>query len=618
MSFFAGRLNGVPVFSLKNQTGGDINQHITPDSATIFHSSMPHVMIESTYEAALGNSGSGYFTGAVPTQVLNALATNRNRVILTEVIINNGGTEYSHLLQGGSIGCGYSLNVRYAISPSSIPGQITSDGTGQLRIRLAPSMDSTLHAGYYPSGSGTIQTQVARGTGGVYDFSGNSGLTNYNSNTANPTGFMGAGLGLYNVPGGSSIIQQNTWPANIGQIFPPNVFNSGYNRIFIRMTSVPEQIGNASSTIPISSTGTESARMASGSATSTGVGNPAWSAISSRQNTEDWLNKVASNTDAYAGTPVRVVWHITNMSYTGSGYTATNPFTGTDIILSRTNFTIRGVNMMSTSGKFVTQMSTDASLGARTDSINIGANIHAASPQTVYALPLSVASSTGAPTRWGGSGTWSNSVFNVTEFVSSALWSVNTNTESISNQWGVVWGPTRNPLKLLPNNVVSALITGGNYSVGAAATTNLTLGTYNLNMGTGNAVVCTIHFTDMTWLTCGGMTGQSPFPGTLNDSFNKSTLALSGSNIANNFTHQILTLPTNRYVPIYVAKTSLQAVRDGVSWDMPTGQRSISQIYYLRNLGNGTVQLTCSVSSNVQDSFTISLPNMRVTIQRLT
>ncbi len=52
MGFFAGKYSdGKTVLSLNTESGGDINRHYSPNANSIFHSDMPFVLVDGTYEA---------------------------------------------------------------------------------------------------------------------------------------------------------------------------------------------------------------------------------------------------------------------------------------------------------------------------------------------------------------------------------------------------------------------------------------------------------------------------------------------------------------------------------------------------------------------------------------
>lgn len=620
MSFFAGKFgDGKTVFSLNAAGGGDTSMHYSPNDNSIFHSDMPHLFVENSYSAGLGDAGLGYFTCLVPGEVMNIMNADRGRVILTEYVYNNGNGERSHLLQGGSLGTGNKLYAKFGVL---LPPNARSEGNGTLRIRITASRDTCLHCGYYPTGPGNIAEQVARGTGGVYDFTGTSGGSQQGGPA--PITYMAAGLGMYtNVGATDPQVIANTWPANIDHVNAPGTFNGGFNAFYIRHRTPPRQLGDVIKGVaadPIAPTGTESALMASGQKGSGGI--PFWAARSSRQNTENWNSKLYDVQDYYPGWPVRIVWHITNLSYNGNGgYNITsNPFTGNDIRIDPNNFIVKGVNMMGLGRTMITQLRQGAALGNRGDTINIGANVYSPGVDGLDVLPLSASSVDGSNTGWdgGNGGTWGSSAFSLTRFLAGAGWYTDSRSNSIGNRYGEVWSPNRVPLKLLAGNVASADIATGSITVPAASSSSTLMGTWNLNMGSGNAVVCTLHFSDMTWLTCGGMTGSHPLPNSAGDNYGKDYLAFSGSSRPNNWTHQILTLPAGYHVPIYSVYSAIQADTDGVTWNLPQGLRRLTQIYYLKNVGNGQVQLICGVYNQLNDIVRVLTPNMRITIQRLT
>lgn len=621
MSFFAGRFgDGKTVFSLNSVNGGDTGYHYSPNDNSIFHSDMPHLFVENSYTSGLGDSGYGYYTCLVPQEVLIALNADPGRVILTEYVYNNGNGERSHLLQGGSLGTGNKLYAKFGVL---LPPNASSNGNGTVRIRITASKDTCIHCGYYPSGSGgDIAQQISRGTGGVYDFTGTSGGSQVGGPA--PITYMAAGLGMYtNLSSTDPQVIANTWPANIDHVNSPHTFNPGFNAFFVRHSTPPRQLGDVIKGVaadPIAATGAETAFLASGQKGAGGI--PFWAARSSRQDTENWYSKLQDIREGYPGWPVRVTWHITNLSYNGNGgyNIVSNPFTGSDIKISSNDFVIKGVSMMGLNRTMITQLRQNAALGWRGDTINIGANLYSPGVDGVDVPPLCASSTDGGSIGGdgGNGGTWYASAFNLTRFLPGAGWYTDSRSNSIGNRYGEVWSPNRIPLKLLPGNVVSEAIATGSITVPANGSSATLMGTWNLNMGSGNAVVCTLHFSDMTWLTCGGMTGSHPLPNSAGDNYGKDYLAFNGSSRPNNWTHQILTLPAGYHVPIYSVYSAIQANTDGVTWNLPQGVRRLTQIYYLKNLGNGQVQLYCGVYNQLNDVVRVLTPNMRITIQRLT
>lgn len=620
MSFFAGRFgDGKTVFSLNNTSGGDTSIHYSPNDNSIFHSDMPHLFVENSYMAVLGHSGYGYYTCLVPQEVLIAMNADPGRVILTEYVYNNGNVERSHLLQGGSLGTGNKLYAKFGVL---LPPNASSEGNGVLRIRITASKDTCLHCGYYPTGSGDIAQQVARGTGGVYDFTGTSGGSQVGGPA--PITYMAAGLGMYNNVGATDPqVIANTWPANIDHVNSPFTFNAGFNAFFVRHHTPPRQMGDYKKGVaadPINATGAESAYMASGQKGAGGI--PFWAARSSRQDSENWNDKLQDIKDTYPGWPVRVIWHITNLSYNGAGgYNITsNPFTGSDIKISSNDFVIKGVSMMGGSRTMITQLKQNAPLGTRGDTVNIGANVYSPGVEGIDVLPLSACTVNGDNTGWdgGSNGTWGSSAFNLTRFLPGAGWYTDSRSNAVGNNYGEVWSPNRIPLKLLPNSGAGGDIATGSITVPANGSSATLMGTWNINMGSGNAIICTLHFSDMTWLTCGGMTGSHPLPNSAGDNYGKDSLAFSGSARPNNWTHQILTLPAGYHVPIYSVYSAIQANTDGVTWNLPQGVCRLTQVYYLKNLGNGQVQLYCGVYNQLNDVVRVLTPNMRISLHRLT
>ncbi|WLW41240.1 hypothetical protein LPEKDOOE_00155 [Salmonella phage KKP 3953] len=162
--------------------------------------------------------------------------------------------------------------------------------------------------------------------------------------------------------------------------------------------------------------------------------------------------------DWYNVTPTKVIWYVLNLRYSnGSMGVSGNPFTGSDILISPSNFTIKGVSLPNTGYKFINQ-NAFGNLGYRPDMEYVGNN---AAYTGVFGDNTArcefIGSSNGglwSPVNYGGAA----SQISLYKFGVGKQWYVDTNTNSIGNEHGPVWSPSTVPLRLFPGNVASTYV----------------------------------------------------------------------------------------------------------------------------------------------------------------
>lgn len=660
MGFFAGKYtDGKTVLSLNTLSGGDTNAHYSPTVNSIFHSDMPHVIVNEVLSVNLADGGNNYRYATMPSKIANYLNNDSNRVILTEVVFSNG---QRMMMSGTSMGVGAKAYGFIGSQwPSGAPGWSTAAGGGKTNITV--SGDSTLDVGYFFAGtSGTIPEKLRDGTGAQHIIGCFSGKTDRGMGPPvgpiippDTRGIFIGGTSIYRSVNGGNVAPNPLYASNTLTI-PSNSFRHpgargfGFDSIYVRgYTPVRNVYGVNGSNF--NESGVVHGGANSGNIIVTDAGSSdsiEYSSAFVRANPRAyiyWDNQNDSN-DAASGpiglyedslgvVPASVNWYVTNLKYTGSGFSVENNyFTGSDIIISPSNFTIKGVNLMNTSWKFINSVGIGDSVGNRPDMRNIGCNV-----STTNATPssgassvfgLSVANSNNSGGVQGGNVTGLKAnLLSIYNFQSSSDWYVDSRTNTIGNQWGEVWGPNSVPLRLL-NGSASANISG-NIKFTTGSNIQLATMALGINSARNGAIVCTLDFTDDNWISAAGIGCYNPVE--INNqgaNTGDSRTRIGGNTVAKKL-HQVLSLPPNEYVPFYSVKGNVvnaSETRSGYYQPTPLWVNSLpggnaqsgnyTITYYLRNDGNGNVSVWVNCSLNNITGMKVGLPSMRVTIQRLT
>lgn len=594
MSFFAGKYSdGKTVLSLNAANGGDINEHYSPNGNSIFHSDMPFVLVDGTYEAALGNAGNGYFVCQMPWDIINLKSNDPGRVILTAIEIN--GT-HRGFLNGTQSQVGQYLTFAEDFS--------SARAFAALGLSSAFAIGDSLASGtYIYNGSLGHEESIARqGTGGTI--------------------IQGSDIGMYRpgggVPAGEAIAvafellgfprNTSTVPLNGGNelFWEPNWYNPigsagrGHDHFYVCSSNIRGYIGKkkempANVNQLFSSSARPFVYACRGS-----TSNMAAQSVNTVY-VQDWYNV----------TPTKVIWYVLNLRYSnGSMGVSGNPFTGSDILISPSNFTIKGVSLPNTGYKFINQ-NAFGNLGYRPDMEYIGNN---AAYTGVFGDTTArcefIGSSNGglwSPVNYGGAA----SQISLYKFGVGKQWYVDTNTNSIGNEHGPVWSPSTVPLRLFPNNVASTYV-GDDINPVYPGTGDYYLPLSTVWLGLPNAhstvilttevIMGNINTAGMPVRTYGGVAWQ--VQGRRQQSYT------AGDGIF----HQILTLPPGYLVP-YHSTTSYEYHQVWAS--RPDMEFHRNGFYYtVKNLGNGNVEF--GVVIHATTAATVFLPRLRVTVQRLT
>lgn len=593
MSFFAGKFSdGKTVLSLNAANGGDTGEHYSPNTNSIFHSDMPFVLVDGTYEAALGDAGNGYFVTQMPWDIINIKSNDPGRVILTAIEIN--GT-HRGFLNGTQSQVGQMLNF-FEDQPRA---------GAELALTSAFAIgDSLAHGTYTYNGSLGHEESIARqGTGGTLLQS--SGFQIYRPGGVSAGEAIARAWALIGFPSGVSVPPldaANTdywdpnWQAPIGSAGRGHdhfyVCNSNIRGFVGKKGEIPSNV-NINYQSPSFPTKVYVCR---GSTTNMAA------QATRKVYVQDWYNV----------TPTKVIWYVLNLRYSnGNMGVSGNPFTGSDILISPSNFTIKGVSLPNTGYKFINQ-NAFGNLGYRPDMEYVGNN---AAYTGVFGDNTArcefIGSSNGglwSPINYGGAA----SQISLYKFGVGKQWYVDTNTNSIGNEHGPVWSPSTVPLRLFPSNVVSTYVGDDlNPSYPAAGDYYQPLATVWLGLPNTNSTII---------LTTEVIMGNINTAGQRVSTYSGQAWRVQGRRqqsytAGDGIFHQILTLPPGYLVP-YHSTTSYSYTQTWASRPDEMAFRRNGYIYTVKNLGNGNVEL--GVIIHAAEAAAIFLPRLRVTVQRLT
>ncbi|QXV80181.1 receptor-binding tail tip protein [Escherichia phage HildyBeyeler] len=595
MGFFAGKYSdGKTVLSLNKVNGGDINAHKTPNANTIFHSDMPFVLVESTYESALSSAGNGFFVCQMPSDIANLKSNDPGRVILTAVEIN--GTHRAFL-----------NGTQSQVGQFSAFFEDFASGRAGAELSVTSAFaigDSLAHGTYtYNSGLGHEESIARQGSGGsLLQASGfliyRPGGVSAGEAISRAWNLMGFPAGVSTVPLDSNHADywEPNWQAPIGSA------GRGHNWFYVCNSNIRGFAGkkgvlpNNVNVIYKSPAYPEKIYVCRGS-------------------TSNLANQSAKKMivqDNFNVTPTKVIWYVLNLKYSNGGMSvASNPFTGSDIHISPSNFTIKGVSLPNTSYKFINQ-NAFGNLASRPDMEYVGNN---AAYTGVFGDNTArceiVGSNKGSlwsPVDYGGS----KSQISIYKFSAGKQWYVNSNNNTIGNEHGVVWGPSSVPLRLLPNNVASTYI-GDDINPSYPGTGNKYVALSTVSLGLPNANSTVILTTEVVAgnLNTAGMPVRTYSGSAWQVQGRRKQSYTAGDGIF----HQILTLPPNHLVPFHTTASYSYAQTQASRPDDLTFTRN-GFIYTIKNLGNGNVEL--GVVIHAAEAAAVFLPRLRVTVQRLT
>lgn len=593
MSFFAGRYSdGKTVLSLNAAHGDNTIDHYSPNASSIFHSDMPFVLVESTYEALLGNAGNGYFVCPMPWDIINLKSNDPGRIILTAIEIN--GT-HRGFLNGTQSQVGQLLNF-YEDPPRA---------GAELALTSAFAIGNSLaHGTYAYNGSLGHEESIARqGTGGSLLQASSAALyrpggVSAGEAIARAWSLIGFPTGVSTVPldANNAYYWNPNWQAPIGSA------GRGHDWFYVCSSNIRGFVGKKGvkpdnvNILYQTPEYPENIYVCRGSTT----------------NMAGQATRKVYVQDYYNVTPTKVIWYVLNLRYSnGSMGVSNNPFTGSDIILSPSNFTIKGVSLPNVPYKFINQ-NVFGNLNYRSDMEYIGNNTaHPGVFGDNTARAEFIGSNNGSlwsPVGYGGVA----SQISLYKFGVGKQWYVDTNNNSIGNEYGPVWSPSTVPLRLFPGNVASAYV-GDDITPSYPGAGNFytPLATVWLGLPNANATVILTTEVIMGNINTAGMPVRT-YGGSAWQVQGRRQQSYTGGD---GIFHQILTLPPGYLVP-YHSTTSYSYTQTWASMPNDMTFRRNGYIYTIKNLGDGNVEL--GVVIHAEEAAAIFLPRLRVTVQRLT
>lgn len=617
-----------------------------PTAETIFHSQMPHVIVNYATSKGLSDGGEGYYVCVMPGEITDALSNDPTRVILTEITFADGSR---HMLNGMSVGVGTKAGGLIGSQwPSG--GQGFSTALGNYRVNICASADISFDCGYCFSGtSGGWSDKLRDGTGAMQIITGASGKGDRGPSP--PVGpiippradlIPTCGLVMYN-----STYYTSTTPTNPTStvtlpneaVLHPGGRRRGYDSFYIRSDTVPMNCygwngPSVAGSNPINGSPTSNSISTGDGSTFIGQfvrANPNrqvyWNSDSDPGGSNYGRNDIVRG-GITGSIPVSVTWYCTNLYYNYNGFNIdTSLFTGNEILISPSSFTIAGVNLSTTNWKFINYVVNNTNVANRPDMHAVGTNVSTYDPGLSNAATWTGAAMSNSVNQafiaGGNQPNLMPNLLSIYNFLPSASWYVNTATSAIGNQWGDVWSPGNIPLRLLGSQAAATI--GGNITF-IGGTTNVNLATLGLQMNTsrGGPVVLTLDFDGAGWLGAGGIGGFNPMETFGNSNAIDSRPRIGGSN-QNQYLHQILTLPLDQAVPFYrlngIASVTNQSTSSYYSpltfWTGPGGTGYYTITYYLVARSNGNVEVLVNNTMSGLSSMKVSLPPVRIAVQKL-
>lgn len=641
MSFFAGRIGTKTVLSLNKAAGGDINVHNTPNTNTIFHSDMPHLFVKNRYKVNLGAGGDGYFIGTLPTELRTILANRANVVIPVLVCKNSSGTEYYHQMFGMArassylwqtysmigIGClfggslAFDLNVEWgyyrAAAGQSVADRIGIAGTGGYTIFDIESGEDNDPASAFTLAAGCTWT----GTWAQFPW---KRTTNRNWTPRNTT--------LYN---NVQATEKNNL-INPDYMYPLGPSSSTYDTVYVRAGGARNLTGFGNQYSGTTATAVRDIDYFNSAPIDWSVTSIAeFRRAGIERHQRNGLIKGFTEATFPGMTPVRMEFLHLNVTFNNTGgYTAQNLFTGADIKVSRTDFTIKGVNLRNTSYEMLSAVSTGTP--------SISNTYFCSNTQTSSATALADGGAFRfyGTTAGGGSGSWAAT--NTDTAVGSATqWNIglyklpanssitiDSRTPKIAINNVDIWSPNVRPLQLFPANKANNVIIGNNewlYEIATGATKMISSVGMGLPAAGTTVVLMSIEWMSNDLCSPDGDPSMSYIwhPNVNSPNGVSKRLTKMDYDKGDGVSHQIVVLNPNVYVPIYVENSFSYSGASSASGGKP---KSRFQYYIRKNGSNGNLEFwgtsrATPISYNgkpMAKAPFIQFPKLRLNIQRLT
>lgn len=655
MAFYAkGGTNAFLHITKGTDARGGIND------GTIFHSSMPHVFIEKSWEAnfrpvktdfskaywdSLSFPGANRYSRGfrdpdvvmrqrwnlgrvadIPSDLSLELA-NKSNVILIEMVYDLGGKEYSTFISGISVG-----NTSW-LQP------FRDQGSGNFYVRANAGNVSCIAGGIgltYASYTSTSSTEDILGMSAVSSYGTSNILLSTQVSTMFTTGYDPYfHRDLINA-WSTQIIYSNKWDPNItltqvdlSKICPVPISPYGHNHNKVYATTAVVDSGMCTDIGPGSrinaildsrespplvgsiDNGTPTLSLEKWQSGSQGYGGGRTvrgavydtdSAVSGSGNARyGYLRD-----DRYLGTPKKIKWHKLNLVFSTTGYSIKpNPFTTSTkgIRIGSGKMEVNGVSFMGKNAPFLFQTNPNTSELKHTNSI-VFSNHHYSSNEigsttTGYQLKQSATSYAGVTVSLGGSSTPSGvSTISTTNLKDSTGWGCT--SDSIFNSKGKIWSTDSIPLTLRDAPTISKTFGGAKSTLDMKdKTAILSHGTLplNLNKSRDSTVIFMVASKDPALL----FTSPGYFSLGMSESVNQHIKLVNTESLNVESPHGIITLPINRYVPIVTMRGLSANMFD--SYSRGTGQQYLfsdchhDSVVWLKNLGNGNVEI---VSTHTQ------------------
>lgn len=641
MSFFAGRIGTKTVLSLNKASGGDVNIHNTPNTNSIFHSDMPHLFVKKRYVTNLSHAGNGYYHGAMPSDLPTVLANRANVVVPVLVVKGTDNVEYYHQMTGIQKSGSYRWN-------SDMVG-ISAQFTGALHF------DLNLEWGYYQNAAGINMWERLgnNGTGGQICYWGEWGedfladlyfMMKMGFNPTNESTKRKRGSNINWTPRSNPSLPvemyENVNLINPDYMYPLGPSSSTYSHVWVRKSG--SRLANGFFNLTqawMNGRGTNCKLRdidfddnMPGSYSS-GWGNEYITGSVERLKANGTMPSFLEYT--FDVTPVRIEHLLLNVTFNNTGgYTAQNLFTGSEIIIGRDKFVIKGHDLRNTQYEMLSTASTGVPTISNTYFFSNCVVGSATALPDGGSFRLYGTNKSGGVRAWNASrsadGVGNSTPWNIGlyKFPASSSIAINSSNNTVSINGVTIWGPTVRPLQLFTANKANNVTIGDNTQMIAIATggTRL-LNTVNVGLTSEpSTVLISIEWMgnnlcdfngdpSLQWIGVNAAGGASTDAAGIGKRLTKMDYD-KGDGVC----HQIMVLPLNQFVPVLADNVFSYA---GASNPADGKPKSRFQ-YYLRRISSGAVEFwgtsRATVVTGAGKSATpyIQFPKLRLNIQRLT
>lgn len=607
MGFFAGKLGSKSVFSINTTKGGAPSDHTMPNGNTIFHSDMPYVMVVNTYEANLEDVGVGFYSCEMPWDIVQQYSANPGGVVIAVLEYAQGSDVNRTVIQGTSTFHGQFQSgwESYDINMNRGNGEYTfADSSGFSR-----HIDLDVGTYIYDPNIGHVESIARIGTGGLVQHEvlakgGGPGPNWLAKNRNSALVGMGYRQGATSVP-----IDGSSWHIDPDWCAPLGPTNRGHTRFYVSKFGIRGMV----TACRCSQYGAGEHNMLfwanSGDAYTARIGPDSIRRSAQRAGKGSWEDFV--NFDI---TPIKIIWYVTNLQFMqldngGFTYQVNKVFNNSgEIKISKDDFTIGGVNLGNVGWKFINQTSSYNQSRGDMDFVGLNTCITDWNQLGNDRGICGFVGSNRGTMHWTGNQGGLARQLSIYKFGMHQSWWVNSQSSSIGNNYGEVWGPNQVPLKLFEGSYGGSVIGDSITPIVVSNGGYYPLGTIGLALPATDAatvILTTQHFSGALHKIAGGGTSTS------NSIWRVQARNKVDYTGGDTIFHQILTLPINIPVPFHSAR--LYAVS---SLGSGTAEGRMSMFFVITNKGNGTAEIGVLVRGQVHDA-NVFLPSMRLYVQRL-